>query len=179
MVFFTKFRSLFLSHLLLYISVLSYSIIFHCLHVCLWTGKVVFSKELFSCQPGECKCTTCRSSLKKKKPPMWCTWVLYWLSLPCTSVLSYFCTFPASLWWNWLISYCTGCAALASYSMIPAFGYILKFLHFVFQRILVLTNKCVNCIMTLCFWSHLRIRVSQFCAGYTISDNYTQQRCNE
>lgn len=71
------------------------------------------------------------------------------------------------------------CAALASYSMIPAFGYILKFLHFVFQRILVLTNKCVNCIMTLCFWSRLRIRVSQFCAGYTISENYTQQRCNE
>lgn len=91
----------------------------------------------------------------------------------------FFCTFPASLWWNWLISYCTGCAALASYSMIPAFGYILKFLHFVFQRILVLTNKCVNCIMTLCFWSHLRIRVSQFCAGYTISENYTQQRCND
>lgn len=175
MVFFTKFRSLFFSHLLLYISVLSYSIIFQCLHVCLWTGKVVFSKELFSCQPGECKCNTCRSGLKKNNQ---CDAPEFYTdSLSPAPLFSL--TFPASLWWNWLISYCTGCAALASYSMIPAFGYILKFLHFVFQRILVLTNKCVNCIMTLCFWSRLRIRVSQFCAGYTISENYTQQRCNE
>lgn len=79
-------------------------------------------------------------------------------------VLILFCAFAASLWavMKLVIKllYRVGSFSLLLHD-IWAFGYSLNFLHCVFQRKLILTNKCVNCITTLCFWSHLQIVVSE------------------